>query len=149
MPQELENRASRRSEISQCLHFTLLVENTKDHAFRGCSQILKACKHRERVHFSFGFSETPFFAAGRAEAGPFAGKAKSIFASDPPPAVTSPRGKVSIAVMSLIGTAAAPVLDPVRRTISQDRIEAAANRTPADSMPSKFLSLRCTGLRFP
>ena len=59
--------------------------------------MLKACKYREPVNFSFGFSETPVVAAGQAEAFPLAGKTKSIFASDPPPAVTSPRGRVWVA----------------------------------------------------
>lgn len=49
-----------------------------------------------------------------------------------------------MAVMSLIGTAAAPVLDPVRGSITQDRFEAVADRILArlDAVKVPFFAMR-------
>src|SRR5262252_297893 len=81
-------------------------------------ELLKACKHRERVNFRVRIFGDPVIAAGQAEAGPFADKTKSIFASDPGAAVSLWQG--------VDGEHAprrpcrATVLDPVRGTMIQD-----------------------------
>lgn len=87
---------------------------------RNCQMFLKA-------HFRLPLGN-PVIAAGQTEAGTFADKAKSIFATDPPPGVTSPSGKVWMPLIPLVGTAAGPVPNPVRGTISQDKIEDIASQ---------------------
>src|SRR5262249_21549637 len=88
-----------------------------------CSQMLKACKHRERVNFRFGFSETRYC---RGSSG-----SRSVRRQNE----IHLRERSGVAVSLWQGAdggraprCRAPVLDPVRGTIIQDSIEDLANR---------------------
>ncbi len=71
----------------------------------------------------------PIISAGQTEAGVYSPKIEALFADDPPPGVTvPPQGKVWMPVIPLVGSAATPVPNPTRGTISRDAVGAIADQ---------------------
>jgi Patatin-like phospholipase len=67
--------------------------------------------------------------AGQTEAGTYSTNIESLFATCPPPGVTvPPQGKVWMPVIPLLGSAANPVPNPMRGTISKDVVSAIADQ---------------------
>ena len=99
--------------------------------------MLKACKHRERVNFRLGFSETPLLPGVKRK--PVRSQTKRNPFSRAIRRRCLPVATCGMAVMPLVGTAARPILILFAARLSRTASRTLRTAYSLDSMSSKSL----------